>query len=135
MIEIDIDGGKAWVYASKNKVSVSRIGDVILLTKDLKKNEFQVRSPWYSLFESDKIEIIGGTLLGKNNDILRLKVSNYNIENIVESFKDKDLNLAILQRNIQYKLCILNGEFSGYHINDKAIFDFNVLKSEMIYNR
>lgn len=127
MINIDIQTDKSIVYGTISDISVSRIGDVVLLEKNLNE-DFPCRMPWGRIFSTEKIETIGGNM----GDILRLYVKNFDLGTMVKIFDNKKMTLSIFQKN---SLCILTGKFCASNINLlEAVFDFEVDKSEMVYN-
>lgn len=137
MIDLCIQKSISYVYTTVSDVSVSRIGDVVLL--DNVENRL-ARDPWKKLFESDEVEIIGGSLSETLlEDIIRFKVKYiYDDSNIISTFKQKRINMAILQgeKDDDIILCSVTGNFCGYKINyNETVFDFSVNKSEMIRNR
>jgi hypothetical protein len=138
MIDILIRGVPAQFFYATDPVSVSRIGDVVLLTKE-KENKFQCRVPWVNIFEAKEIESIGGSLLDRGFDIIRTRLNKFDIEtfdSIIGIFKEKNITLSILQGIDKLSLCVVNGKFCGYKMDsEEIILDFDVLKSEMIYNQ
>jgi hypothetical protein len=131
MIEIDIQEGTYHIFYSKLPISVSRIGDVAILFKDKEVHQYQARPPWKALCSSEKIESRGNS----DTDIIKFEAIKFNLDTIVKIFKEKELNLAVLQEGFQTSLCILKGNFCGHSMSiGSSIFNFNVNKSEMIYN-
>lgn len=133
---------RSLIHYTVSNISVSRIGDVVFLDKNMKTDisleDYIIREPWKHLFQSDNIEIIGGSLLGtvNNSNIIRFKANNFSLDRMMILFNYREINLSILQNHNKLSLCILNGYFCGNKINyNENIFDFIVNKSEMIYNK
>lgn len=141
MLDIDICPDQpAWVYATDSPVSVTRIGDIILLEKD-SFEKFQPRSPWEFLFESSEFEAKSGSLANINRSddynllsfYIQKDLNVYNLYNL----RHQQISLAIIQGGIQFSCALASECFLCGTKNDGKswMIDFEAAKSTMIYNK
>ena len=133
------------IYISTQNITVSRIGEIVLLEKDGSYGE--ARNPWELLLTADDWEYSHGAYcrrnfgkIGSNDSILEITADKYNLEDIASKTAGtrESLCLAFVQGdkdNLQASI-FRNSTLCGIEtMSDGVCVVLDIQNCEMVYGR
>lgn len=135
------------VYISSNPITVSRIGDVIVLPNETKENTiFEARYPWKYFVVGVRWNYLYGLYAQKNfrvgssDNLLQIDCAEWDIKKIQKATQvQENLSVAFIQLNknndFQAAVCKESTLCGLETFDDEIQIAFNLTNCEMIYNR
>lgn len=136
MLDIELEFySEIQIFVSSTDISVSRMGDVILLEKDTE--EFKPRNPWNYLCTAYNYKILSGKSISEekfitDNNII-LESNKYKLFDIVNLIDGVEFTMAMIQKDKLYlcKYCRLDGS----EIDTSMLLSIEVQKTELIKDK